>query len=232
LASSRSASQRAALAFQASRIAPAPVKASDLVVTIEPVGRMPVSTNATSPVVAGSDLLLVDQTGSLYRWDGSTAQPILSLRTAPSALKPVGTEALVNVASNETGTVVYVVFTSSVVPRGVPSRKSTRPGANAWQVFYKYDFAAGALSNPKPFAALEVRTDGHTGGGLAALADGSVLFATGDNGDAGRRRAHLGAGSGEPHRQDSADLSGRWPRHRRRHRCAECPAAVDWAARR
>jgi pimeloyl-ACP methyl ester carboxylesterase len=175
----------AALAFQASRIAPAPVKASDLVVTIEPVGRMPVPTNATSPVVAGSDLLLVDQTGSLYRWDGSMAQPILSLRTAPSALKPVGTEALVNVASNETGTVVYVVFTSSVVPRGVPSRKSTRPGANAWQVFYKYDFAAGALSNPKPFAALEVRTDGHTGGGLAALADGSVLFATGDNGDAG-----------------------------------------------
>lgn len=172
-------------AVQSNRLAPAPIKSSDLLITIEPAGRMPGPINSTSPVVAGNNLLLVDQTGSLYRWDGSTAHPLLSPRTAPAALKLVGSEALINAAANENGTVVYVVFTSSVVPRGVPSRKSTRPGANAWHVFYTYEFTAGVLSNPKPFAALEVRTDGHTGGGLAALADGSVLFATGDNGDAG-----------------------------------------------
>jgi pimeloyl-ACP methyl ester carboxylesterase len=173
------------LAFQASRIGPAPIKPSDLVVSIESVGRMPQATNAASPVVVGKDLLLVDQAGSIYRWDGSTPQPLLSSRTAPAALKLVGSEAVLNVAANEAGNVVYVVFTATSAPRGVPSRKSTRPGADAWQVFYKYDFAGGALSNAKAFAALEVRSDGHTGGGLAALADGSVLFATGDNGDAG-----------------------------------------------
>jgi len=173
------------LAFQANRVAPALVKPSDLVLSIEAVGSMPGPSNAASPVVAGKDLLLVDQAGSIYRWAGSSPQSLLSPRTAPAGLKLLGRESVLSVAANEAGTVLYVVFTASSAPRGVPSRKSTRPGADAWQVFYTFDYANGALSNPKPFAALEMRSDGHTGGGLAALADGSVLFATGDNGDAG-----------------------------------------------
>jgi len=41
------------------------------------------------------------------------------------------------------------------------------------------------LSNPLAIVALQVRSDGHTGGGMIVLGDGTVLFATGDNGDAG-----------------------------------------------
>ena len=41
------------------------------------------------------------------------------------------------------------------------------------------------LSNPTPIRAFEIRSDGHTGGGLVVLNDGSVLAAFGDSGDAG-----------------------------------------------
>ncbi len=171
---------------QTAPLAPAPVKDSDLVLTIEPAGRMSNPTNAASPVSAGRNLLLIDQqTGSIHRWDGSSVQPLLSPATAPRELKLIPHEAIVNVAANDTGTALVVVFMSSAVPRGVQGRKSSRPGADGWDVFYRYDFDGAVLSNPKPFAALEVRSDSHTGGGLAMLADGSVLFATGDNGDAG-----------------------------------------------
>jgi len=170
---------------QVAALAPPPVKDAGLILKIESVGRMPGATNAASPVPAHGALLLIDQKGSLYRWDGAATQPLLSPATMPAGLKPMGGEALLNVAASDGGNAVFVVFTSSAVPRGVPTRKSTRPGADSWQVFYRYEFDGAALSNPKPIVAIEVRSDGHTGGGLAALADDTLLFATGDNGDAG-----------------------------------------------
>jgi pimeloyl-ACP methyl ester carboxylesterase len=173
-----------AAVVQVSALVPPPVKDAGLVLKIESVGRMPAATNAASPVPARGALLLIDQKGSLYRWDGTATQPMLSA-TMPAGLKPMGGEALLNVAASDAGNAVFVVFTSSSVPRGVPTRKSTRPGADSWQVFYRFDFDGAALSNAKPIVAIEVRSDGHTGGGLAVLADESLLFATGDNGDAG-----------------------------------------------
>jgi hypothetical protein len=50
-------------------------------------------------------------------------------------------------------------------------------------VLVSYAFDGSKLSSPRAIAALQVRTDGHTGGGLAVLPDGSVIFAPGDNGD-------------------------------------------------
>ena len=170
---------------QTPTLVPPPVRDSDLSLTIEPVGKMPTPANATTPTTAGSSLLLIDQASAIYRWDGSTAQPLLLIKSVPSGIQPIGSEAILNAAANANGTVLFVVFTSSSTPRGITPRRSTRPGADAWQVLYRFDLGAGGLSNPRPIAALQVRTDGHTGGGLAVLADETVLFATGDNGDAG-----------------------------------------------
>jgi hypothetical protein len=77
------------------------------------------------------------------------------------------------------------MFTSSTVPGGIPQRLSPRPGADAMAGALPYDFNGVALSNPQPVTALQVRHDGHTGGGLVVLDDDSVLVSTGDNGDAG-----------------------------------------------
>jgi hypothetical protein len=100
-------------------------------------------------------------------------------------LSPVGNEAIVNVAANAAGSPVFVMFTSSTTPPGVPQHVSPRPGADAWQVLYRYDFNGTALSNAQAIVSLQVRSDGHTGGGMVVLDTGAVLFATGDNGDAG-----------------------------------------------
>src|SRR5699024_5036329 len=80
------------------------------------------------------------------------------------------------------GTTVFVMFISSVVPDAIPRRSSPRD-PDAWYVLYQYAFDGTRLTAPKPITAMQVRTDGHTGGGLAVLADGTVLFAPGDNGD-------------------------------------------------
>src|SRR5262249_33327301 len=45
------------------------------------------------------------------------------------------------------------------------------------------DFDGTSLSHARPITAMQIRTDGHTGGGLTVLDDGSVLFSPGDNGD-------------------------------------------------
>ena len=47
------------------------------------------------------------------------------------------------------------------------------------------DFNGSTLSGARSIVALQVRSIGHTGGGLLVLGDGSLLFATGDHGDAG-----------------------------------------------
>ena len=152
---------------------------------IERAGNLPSPVNPTSPVVAGDTLLLIDQAGRLLRWDGAAAIEIFRSDQAPQGLKLMGNESVVNAAATGDGRRVFVMFTSSTVPRGVPERRSPRPGADAWQVLYEYGFDGLALSKPRPIVALQMRSDGHTGGGMAVLADGAVLFATADNGDAG-----------------------------------------------
>ena len=157
---------------------------STITLRAELVGTVPAGGNATSPIAAGPHLLLLNQAGSLYRWDGAAAQPILTAASAPAGVTPIGGEAMLNVAADASGTSVFVMFTSSSAPVGVPQHASPRAGANAWQVLYRYNFNGTALSNAQPIVALQVRSAGHTGGGMVTLDDGTVLFATGDNGDA------------------------------------------------
>jgi len=167
----------------AQKFTPTAIKTSDIQVRIDSAGRIPSKINPTSPVVAGPDLLLVDQGGFIYRWNGDQTTPLLSRQTAPAGLKPLEHEGVLNVAANAAGSKVYVVFLSSNTPRGIPQRRSVRDQSDAWYVLYEYDFDRVRLSNPRPIVALEARSDGHTGGGLAVSADGSVLFAVADNGD-------------------------------------------------
>ena len=164
---------------------PPAVTPSTLTLRADFVGTLGSGGNATSPIAAGQHLLLLNQTGSLYSWDGTATQQLLTLGSAPAAVIPVGNEAFLNVAANDAGTTAFVMFTSSTAPAGVPQFFSPRTGADAWQVLYRYDFNGSSLSNPKAIVALQVRSTGHTGGGMVVLNDGTVLFATGDNGDAG-----------------------------------------------
>jgi hypothetical protein len=180
----RDGSTRSVDAAQTGALSPNPIKSSDLRLRLDLVGTIPTHTNPTSPTVAGSVLLLVDQGGYVYRWDATGSRALLTPSDVPAGITPIGAEAVLNVAANTAGDKIFVVFTSSTAPRGVPRRVSTRPGADAWQVLHRYDFNGTALSNPTAIAAWQVRTDGHTGGGLVVLNDGTVLLATGDNGDA------------------------------------------------
>ena len=148
-------------------------------------GSMPGATNPTSPVAVGDALLLIEQTGTLSRRDpkGSTAT-LLTPGTAPAGLALTGWESILNVAANETGDTVYVMFTSWTSPAGTPVSISSRGNDTAYQVVYSYDFDGVALTNPQAIRSFEVNHDGHTGGGMVVLDDGSILLAFGDNGDA------------------------------------------------
>ena len=180
--SAQSAAQRAARPVR--RLAPNAVKKSNIEVRLNFVGQIPTHTNPASPVVAGSQLLLIDQSGYIYRWDGASAHDLLTPTSAPRDITLKGRESVLNVAADPTGSSLYVMFTTVNAPPNVPRRVSPRPGADAWQLLYRYDFDGTRLSNPRAITALQVRLDGHTGGGLVVLPDRSLLFATGDNGDA------------------------------------------------
>jgi subtilisin family serine protease len=164
---------------------PPVVAPSSLALRADFVGTLGAGGNATSPIVAGSQLLLLKQAGLLYRWDGAAAQQILTTAAPPAGVTPIGNEAVLNAAAGSSGTPLFVMFTSSTAPAGAPQFLSPRPGADAWQVLYRYDFNGATLSNPQAIVSLQVRSDGHTGGGMTVLDTGAVLFATGDNGDAG-----------------------------------------------
>jgi hypothetical protein len=166
----------------AQKFVPPPVQSSDLTLRLEPAGRMAAGRNATSPVAAGSSLLLVDQGGEIFRWTGQEIVRILGAADVPAGLKLVGHERIHNVAAAPAGGTVYVMFISSSVPANVPRRQSPRD-PDAWSVLYEFAFDGQRLTSPRAVTALQIRTDGHTGGGLAVLPDGSVLFASGDNGD-------------------------------------------------
>ncbi len=135
-------------------------------------------------MIAGSQLLLIDQSGYIYRWDGTSMHGLLTPSSTLADITLTGRESVLNVAAGATGSIVYVMFTTVSAPPDVPLRFSPRPGADAWQVLYEYHFDGSQLSNPRAITAMQVRLDGHTGGGLVMAPDGSLLFATGDNGDA------------------------------------------------
>src|SRR5947209_6216679 len=75
-------------------LTPPALKDSDLTVRVERVGRMPTNANPTSPAVAGLQLLLIDQAGYLYRWDGAATHEILGPTTMPPEITPTGPETI------------------------------------------------------------------------------------------------------------------------------------------
>jgi hypothetical protein len=87
-----------------------------------------------------------------------------------------------NAAADSAGTTLYAVFVAANPPKDIPRRPSPRD-PDAWFVLYSFAFDGSRLSSPKAITALQARTDGHMGGGLAVLPDGAVLMAIGDNGD-------------------------------------------------
>ena len=158
---------------------------SSLNLKLTHVGTMPATTNSTSPVAVGNALLLIDQTGNLYRRDpGGATSAVLTAVTAPAGLSLSGKESILNVAANDAGDKVYVTFTSLTSPAGTPVSVSSRGNDNGYQVVYEYDFDGVDLSNPQAIWSFEVNRTGHTGGGMTVLDDGSILLAFGDNGDA------------------------------------------------
>ena len=165
------------------KFVPLPIRASDLTVRLDRIGRMPTHANPTSPAVAGPHLLLIDQTATIYVWNGDRAESVLAPADIPRDVRPVGHERILNVAANESGSRVFVVFVSSTAPAKVPRWKPVRDGSDGWYVLCEYAFDGRRLTSPRPFAALGMRTDGHTGGGLVVLGDDALLFAVGDNGD-------------------------------------------------
>ena len=173
-----------------SALVPAAVNDSAIYLRLTHLGTMPASsfwgskTNATSPVAVASDLILIDQQGYLYRRDvNGVIHTLLTPGDAPAELSLIN-ERILNVAPNHAGDLLYVVFTSSTTPAGVPAAVSPRTGRAAYQVIYSYRFDGTSLSDPRPVRSFEVNiAGGHTGGGLIALDDGSILLAVGDNGD-------------------------------------------------
>ena len=163
-------------------LSPSPPAKSDLRVRLDRVGVMPTHINPTSPVVAGDQLLLIDQAGALYRWDGRAATPVMTAKSLPAGVKPFGGESLINVAADRTGTHLYAMFVSSSAPKDLKRLKSPR-NPDALYVLVDYAFDGQTVSSPRPIVALEMRSEGHTGGGLIVADDGAVLFAVGDNGD-------------------------------------------------
>jgi hypothetical protein len=113
-----------AAVFQAppQKFVPDPVQSSDLKVRLDLVGMMPSKTNPTSPAVAGSTLLLIDQDAAVFAWNGTRADLLLSKTTVPPGVKLTGAESFLNVAANKAGTTVYVMFISTSVPKDVPKR--------------------------------------------------------------------------------------------------------------
>jgi len=162
---------------------PAPVSPSGLRVALELVGRAPSHNNLTSPVAVGAQLLLIDQSGYIFSWDGAM-RTLLTPATLPGAITGGAGETILNAAADAQGTNVFVMFTSPTLPNGVPQRLSPRTDSDKWQVLYRYTFDGVSLASPQAIIALQVRSTGHTGGGLLVLDDGTLLATTGDNGDA------------------------------------------------
>src|SRR6188474_3512927 len=141
---------------------PAPVSPSGLRVALELVGRAPSHNNLTSPVAVGAQLLLIDQSGYIFSWDGAM-RTLLTPATLPGAITGGAGETILNAAADAQGTNVFVMFTSPTLPNGVPQRLSPRTDSDKWQVLYRYTFDGVSLASPQAIIALQVRSTGHTG---------------------------------------------------------------------
>ena len=165
------------------KFVPPPTAASDLVVRLDHVGTIPTHANPTSPAVAGSRLLLIDQGTAIYVWDGAHAEKLLGAEGAPQGITPFEYERLLNAAANADGSKVYVAFISASAPRGIPTRQSPREQSDGYYVIVEYAFDGARLTSLRSLLALGARSTGHIGGGLLVLPDGTLLFSPGDNGD-------------------------------------------------
>lgn len=159
---------------------------ADLQLRLTLVGSVGGPGNVASPVPVGDGLLIINQnTGTLrLRAGDGTLSTLLTPATAPAALTLTGWEGILNAAANDAGDTVYVTFTSTTRPLDAPVSTSPRGNDDGYQVVYGYDFDGASLSNPQPIRSFEVNTNGHTGGGMVVLSDGSLVLAFGDNGDA------------------------------------------------
>ena len=57
---------------------------------------------------------------------------VLTSKTAPPALRLIGTERLMNVAANAAGSKIYVMFLSTTGSRATKQLPSRRIDSNAW----------------------------------------------------------------------------------------------------
>src|SRR5213592_2581933 len=82
------------------RLVPNAVKKSNLEVRLSFVGRIPTFTNPTSPVIVGSQLLLIDQSGYIYRWDGTAVHGLLTPTSTLADITLTGRESVLNAAAD------------------------------------------------------------------------------------------------------------------------------------
>ena len=163
-------------------LTPPPPAPSDLRVRVDRVGVMPTHINPTSPVVAGDQLLLVDQAGALYALGRPCRDGAVDTQIAAARRESARRGGFDQRGRQSAGTHVYAVFVSASVPKGLKRLTSPRD-PDGWYVLVEYRFDGQTLTSPRPIVALQMRSEGHTGGGLVVADDDMVLFAVGDNGD-------------------------------------------------
>ena len=176
-----------ASASLASTLGPAPALSSNITLEVGPALQFAEPSNANnlgSPVAIGNTLYIVDQFNGISTWTGGAITPVLNNAAPPSGVTPTGREAFLNITGTETS--AFVAFTSSTLPSGItasplPNRPEYNTTEELYQVIVRYDRAPdGSLSSPTPIAAFERAARGHAGGGMLAISETEVLFATGD----------------------------------------------------
>lgn len=171
----------------AATLEPDPVLDSSLILKIEAVAQatgVSDDNNTASPVVIDGVLHVVDQTGAVLRETSSGFINVLGSPPSGVTLEPEN--GVLNIADGDNGE-VFVALTSSTLPAGagaaeLPPDSVYQSGTTAYQLIYKYQQGSdGTLTSPTLLTALEIRDGFHNGGGMVALPDGNVLFATGDS---------------------------------------------------
>ena len=169
-----------ASATSAATLAPDAVFPSSLVVQAEEVASVSPA-NLASPVAIGDDLYVIDQTGSIQRQTATGFENVFDASDAPAGITLSSSSAVLNIAGE--GDTAYAVFRSTTVPSGIAVNPlPTGYTGGLYDVVFRYDRAAdGSFTNPTALTAFEsISGNGHLGGGLLALPNGSVAFARGD----------------------------------------------------
>ena len=126
----------------------------------------------------------IDVSGRIYRWTGTGRERAvrLKLKRRPNlGMRLICGECLLNAAANAAGDKLYV--SSSRRPYRGTSHSAAHLGARLLVCDVEFALGPAGLSNARPVTAFENRSDGHLGGGLTVLDDGSVLTVMADNGD-------------------------------------------------